>query len=742
MYRGSIKIMAKSTQSKKISSRLHISTTIEELSDLDFISKRTYNGCKYNGVHTLGDILNLNKAEIKDWRGCGKKVEAELQTLIEDVTSIWGKSLSITLNTTEEDQPKSSLIINRIEQNVFCLGLISLANLILHNNDHKFILSPNEMQTIFSLLERAGSEVPEQFPLNVNMILEKIGVIEKLAMASTDESTSNPISEKIQGVSDKIYEAIESSGIIGETKSVIDNIITPLFYKKDYPFLSDKEIEFCINYKSEYGNLPKLYILHKFLIRSTDRQAQMVCHRYGLYADGISKPLDEIAEMFELSRERVRQLTDANGVALKSISPKGLVDENDFKDIQFFSENDSYISEIIRTQNLPISNKQLVILIDILSRRLGSDTIVKDGCSYLFSWDIWNKINFDKIDSFIKEYVSYKRTENIEVPINTISHHCVKDINDNEQNVVNQILIHYISEKFNIDINEEGFFIWEQTHVSNEEILEIVADKDAIITCEEILSECEKRFPGLKCTRIEVWQNPLITAVGLKGYVPTSERARYFSSIGDCAASILSEVGRPMNVSELFDNILEKGCVTTLNSLRSLLSRGEENRFLRLTGDVWGLEGFDYANVNLTAYAIVKKKPFNERLNDLKEFIDKNNRMPALNNDGLEASTARWVRNMMNKNIDATESEMEQLQMFLQEHNGIPQNLREYRFLENCKTYKKVVSFLGRRPSIESRPQLCTWFQSCSRRDNMSINCRRYFDELLEWLEAEGVYFS
>ena len=82
-----------------------------------------------------------------------------------------------------------------------------------------------------------------------------------------------------------------------------------------------------------------------------------------MYSDGIEKSLDDIAEQFFMSRERVRQLTDSDGLAIKKISPKELIEESDFSDIFFLSEDDESVDNMIREQNLSLSPKQLLILI-------------------------------------------------------------------------------------------------------------------------------------------------------------------------------------------------------------------------------------------------------------------------------------------------------------------------------------------------------------------------------------------
>lgn len=724
--------------------KLRLSTTIEELLHLNAITIRTYNGCKYNGFTTLGSMIHLTPIDIMKWRRCGRKVVAELSTII-DAAKSFSRECTPEIDSQGEVHSDMNPVILKIQKDLFCLGIIDKAISILQATENNVTnnITLSDIQKLASCLSDNDDTIEKLLPINLSSFLDNLGVPEYQSTISLFGTSFSLLLDRLTSLSNEISKLIKTSDVVKESHSICDRISRAISLKEDFPFLLDKEIEFCVRYGEKFNDLPKIYILHKSLVRSNDRQAQMLCYRYGLYADGEKKSLDDLAEMYNLTRERVRQLTDADGNALKKVSPEGLVNESDFADIMFMSENDEKVITIINDQNLNISAKQLIILIDILSQRLGSSSFVKDGISYLYSWELWKRINFEKVDTFIKENVPSKRTENIEISLNDIIEKCDKKFNGKELKFVKQIISYYLSDTHSLFLNEGERYFWEQTHVSNEEILEIVADKDAIITKEEILSECENRFPGLKCAYIDISQNPYLSAVGLKGYVPKSERARYFSSIGDCVSAILIESRRPMSSSDLLDEVLERGCITNLNSLRSLLSRKEENRFTRFIGDLWGLTGYEYSDETVALSTIVKRKSFNEHFSDLKDFVLNNHRMPIATKGDDEASIVRWIKNVQNDYIDVSADEKQRLDSYLSDNKNVSQNSIENRFLQNCITYRKVVAFLGKRPSIESRPQLCKWFYtSIKKKDTLSFNCRRWFNELLEWLEEEGIYFG
>ncbi len=733
--------MDKQSKNKIILKKVSFTTSIEDLRDMGLFSVRTYNGCQTNGCLTVRSLVELTQTDILRWKGCGKKVAYEILDLIE---ALRNSNLLPSLENKDSNctselyfQPLRSL-----RREAYYLSIIE--GLLAYRMESGAVFDEDKLRSIYNDV-RSMTNNNECETTELDHIVDKLELFSKTEMGTTMKERGDVLSRLVQeaaGVIETINQDILNANIKTKALTFIGNIDSDLTLKSKFPFLTEDELLFCRDYIKIHSSLPKLYLLHKNLIRSSERQAIMLCLRYGMYSDGIEKSLDDIAEQFFMSRERVRQLTDSDGLAIKKISPKELIEESDFSDIFFLSEDDESVDNMIREQNLSLSPKQLLILIDILSKRLGSKSFSKEGKYYLFDWNIYNKVNFERLKDFIKEQVPYKRTESVKIPLDLCIAHVCKKTEVSEIITIKALIRAFLKDIFNVDPEADETYYWEQTHASFQDVLEIVAEKDRIVTKDEIINECAEQFPELKCSYDAIYQNPLITSVGLKGYVPTSQRSRYFASIGDCAAAVLELYDEPLSIPDLLSEIEEKGYVTTDNSLRSLLARKEENRFIRFTGDLWGLSSKKYGDLDLKFVSPVKRKSLEIRLMELEKFIDLNKRMPNLSQSDEEASMWRWLKNIEKGVIPISDEQKLRVDKILEESSNLPQNQREMRFLQNCIKYREVVEFLGHRPSSESRPQLCLWFYSSLHKDNLPANSKRAFNELLQWLEDKGVYYS
>lgn len=730
--------------SHNIIQNIRRSTSIEELLDNKLITQRTYNGCKYNGYTTVGSLLTLKDIDILRWHNCGRKVLAELRTLIDAINESYIKTEAEDGNNLNSEDGTNRFI--QLQKNIFCYSvLLEVLGELKNSFNYKSSISIKKIQALETLV--SGFDEAKDSTTHANVVNDIMDMVNNPSYKPIMERHStqlNVLSESIEQTIGRVDDLIQNSGIQYQIKTICSNIIDTISLKDRFQFLSEDEIEFCKDYQRNHSKLPKLFILYKNLIRSEERQARMLCLRYGLYADRETKTLDEIGDIFHVHRERVRQLTDADGTAIKNISPKELLDD-DFSEIEFVSEQEPAIIDLISEQNLTLTPKQMVVLIDILSRPLGSTSFAKNTPTYLFSWKMWKDIDFSRLEDYLKSIITQKRVKDIRLAIKDIivNSNAFKNWHIYKYKTLKKVITCYLKDVRGIEPIDDEVFLWEQTHVSDEEILEIVSEKDSIVTKDDILKECENRFPELKVSCVEnIAQNPLLSTVGLKGYVPKSERGRYFSSIGDCAEAILNEYGCPLSTEFLLTEIGERGYKTNENSLRSLLLRKDDDRFTRFVGDLWGLRTKEYNDNDAKTYVTLKKKSFTERLEELKEFISTNLRFPTCSSNETEASMVRWIRNTYKGLIDATDEQIEMLRNLIDSNSHLPQTQFEVRFINNCLEYRRVVEFLGKRPSVTSRPQLCMWFNSNLRKENLSLNNKKAFDNLLEWLEEKGVFYG
>ncbi len=439
--------MESSTNIPAFAKQLHLSTTIDELLHFGAISVRTYNICNGMEYMTLGSLVGLQKEDVLKWRGCGKKVWGELNDLINIAKDTY---LLEEANQTAETIAK----FQAIQRSLYCFAAMTKAQHVLSQEPDKILnISLRDLGRLASCLP--GENDGESFGISEKMsgILDSITNREDNTVFRLYGDMLSSFAGKLRELSASMKRLIEYSDIEKECREITSIINETLSIKNRFPFLNDDDIEFCIRYYSENYTLPKLYILYLNLIRSDDRQARILCYRYGLYPDGSTKSIQELAEIYNISKERVRQVADVDSDASKRVAPEGLISEADFSGIQFLSEDDPALMEMISSQNLNISPKQLIILIDIFSRCLGSTSFVKNGKRYLFSWRLWDRIRFDRIDSYIRENVSSNEVSDVKVPLDKVvwTNRFDDDYDDNDEELIKRIIAHYLRDVYKLD---------------------------------------------------------------------------------------------------------------------------------------------------------------------------------------------------------------------------------------------------------------------------------------------------
>lgn len=725
--------------------KLPLSTSIESMRFRGLMSTRASNACVANGCEMLGQLTEIEPDVVLTWRNAGRKTLAEItviQEILEQNTNI-ASGMSEQLSS---NQIEAVRLTQQMQVLCACLSIIQSAIVgttrDVDSVDVRKLLSIR-MQMVDCV--NADDSVLSDIIVSLKDILGGGAKFLSAEALSSQYELIQGIVARLQADVIRFQDSILHSNVAEVTEEIVDNVKLDTIIHENFSFLTDSEKQFCHEYYKKNDSFPLLYIVYKCLVRSEERDAQMLCSKYGLYRDQQMKSLQEIASDFDLTRERVRQLTDADGRAISRVIPQYIVFEDDFSDIDFLCEDDEIVAEIIQRENLPITAAQLIRLIDIISLRLGSDQFVKNGRWHLFTWKAYRKMDFVALDNIIKSLIPYRRTKDMFISCDLLRRRLRIYDNDSEVLAIDAIIRAYVYDKYGIEAEDGSTFVWEQTHVSDAQVLEIVQSKGGIVTKNEILEECAELYPYLKCSAMDIAQNELLASVALKGYVPASERYRYYNSIRECAEAVLYEYRTIMPLEQLLDEVLERGCTTHAASLRTLLMNKDEDTFERFVGDKWGLKALSYSSDEVVnaARPTARRKSFDERINELSTFISQNNRMPIDWYNDEEGSLGRWIRNVRAGICEPTEEQRQCFDKIIDESVHLPQNQTELTFMQNCDTYRSVVEHLNQRPSKKSRPQLCAWFDNTSRKlENKSPNCQKAFKDLTDWMEEKGIYFG
>lgn len=158
------------------------------------------------------------------------------------------------------------------------------------------------MQSVIRAINDQSRTV--RIPVHVNEILQKIKKEQRKAFqAGKPELSAEQLSEKlnisIQNINAALYisnEMISLEKTTDENGEENESLVN--FIKSD-KFASPSNV-------SENKNLRE--ILNEILDTLDSREAWIIRYRYGMCDDGVPKTLDEVGRIFNITRERVRQL--------------------------------------------------------------------------------------------------------------------------------------------------------------------------------------------------------------------------------------------------------------------------------------------------------------------------------------------------------------------------------------------------------------------------------------------------
>ena len=151
-----------------------------------------------------------------------------------------------------------------------------------------------------------------------------------------------------------------------------------------------------------------------------------------------------------------------------------------------------------------------------------------------------------------------------------------------------------------------------------------------------------------------------------------------------------------------------------------------------------------------TKKTLVKSRmSFDNRLDDLKTFLETYRRWPFASGGDEEASLARWIYNHTRREIlpGYDPEEARQIEQLQEEYSHYPHNNSEYEFQNTCADFRIFLERNYRLPEDDSEnmreKELAEWFhKTISKKEPYEDNRKVYFSLLLEYLCEYGFSFS
>lgn len=703
-------IIPETGHSTEASHALTEDITIHTLFDVGRMSIRAYHCCKNMELYTLRSIVQFRDRGLPHFytvRGCGRKTVNELCELCDEYKSLFGPVESIEDPQIEESNPTS----------------IEPTKEDSETAKEYFTLEFKRLKARLSVRGRHLCEETWKTYLDMLPFLEY-----------PYDSFSKRFAGKKKS-SKELYDMLrEFRSIYLSNIEISEEELSRINHERLFPFLIDRELDFVLSFKAEYGRYPMLYILTAYLSLSSDRRDGLYSYKFGILT-GEPHNNDEVAAAYFLTRERVRQLVQKYHLN-KALEFARIPDWNYY--IQnaplVLSKESSFYHEIAKQEKLENGYSAFVGLLGTVVsyrkiRRKGERIYVKE------EYEAKARIILDKLSEIL--YARYARDIRISLP---------SIVGKNPAHI--SIARTFLDIVFHIAVEEDNCFEIKQSKV--DVCLELIEILDVIgypVTLDELFMFFKDKYPEHKYEesaqlRPSVLSSDDIVAIGKSGMYGLKKWNIFTGSVRDCAYMILSQSTEPMPDELLVEKLLEYFPNSNYKSLMSSLVSDPKERFAHYTDSTtWLIEYSHRTNKTL----VKSRMSFDNRLDDLKTFLETYRRWPFASGGDDEASLARWIYNHTRREVlpgyDPVEARhIEQLQ---EEYSHYPHNNSEYEFQNTCADFRIFLERNYRLPEANSdtlrETELAHWFdKALTKKEPYADNRQLYFEELLSYLRDYG----
>jgi hypothetical protein len=532
--------------------------------------------------------------------------------------------------------------------------------------------------------------------------------------------------------------------------------------KNNFPYLNYSEQDHIIEYKEKHGIYPLFYVLHKHMCLSTDRNNKIFSLLYGI-ADGKEHSINEVAEIMNLTCERIRQLTMCNVEVHKAlvINNEKWKHYNSLLSLPYVTEETKEVKEIMAREGLEYDFSTFARLMQLLGSR-NFKMKVRKANNTTETINIINQYETRHVgETFVvvnrKKMPKFKPTLSAEILCTLLSaryscdsyvdlNDCLGDISD-EERILSLELLLYIGRKMGLNIDENNRIFVPQNYIDvKNEIYDMLVKKGEPMSLNEIFDTFKSKYPDFKYKEPEnirrfIFENKHIKAIGNSSCYGLEEWDNvYFGTIRELLISLLEASDDPIHLKELYKAVKVYYPKTTLVSLDSSMKADLHKRFIAFQNRFFGLRAKTYDK--MFKEWVYEHVPFESRIREMHKFIAQKNRFPVASKNEKENSLYNWYH-YIRVNIDKiSPEERAELEGLIKHYHDlfVPRNLTEHTFFVNCKLYKAFVEKHHVLATITKDEMLYNWFKRSRSRSQIYKDFRQiYMDDLYVYLRSQGI---
>ncbi len=534
--------------------------------------------------------------------------------------------------------------------------------------------------------------------------------------------------------------------------------------KMNYPYLSSSERRFVMEFVKGNGNEPLFFLLYHYMRLSEKQRDYIYSLRYGIF-DGNERTLDEVAEVMQLTRERVRQIVagklEVNDTTLFTTNNWSQYEQ--LLSLPYIIEETKEYQDLKDSEHLCFSFRVFAWLVTLLGERDLDIQVKQNDGSYKTKCfcnqykvetigDIVVILNCKKMPSLrfgdslscLQREASLRNARDRVFNISTM----FDTMDEEEKNYATKLMAYMAKKTLRVEVNEDQQVTIRKNYTDvGIELYDILEDESKPMSIGELFEAFKKKFPEHKYTcseqiRPSLAGHPKIKAIGnTSRYGLANWDNVFYGSIRDLLIQLLEESEEPLHIEKLFEGVHRHYQATNLRSLETSMINDEQSRFVRFNDGYFGLSSKQYSDSFKEYDAERQRSTFDERLTNFCNFVDTYQRYPTSSNGEEEASLYRWLYNVLNNVYTVSNENKTSLAQALAQYqqDWIPQNATENDFKNKCNDYKDYINDHHCLPTVTTGPELYAWIvRSKANYNSYTDNRRKYLTDLLNYIRSLG----
>lgn len=555
--------------------------------------------------------------------------------------------------------------------------------------------------------------------------------------------------KKIRFIGRKSEEEI--SHVVEYIKDMANNMSERSWTKEETFIIEKRNLygdyldKFSFEYFKEHRHLPMFHILENLIRNGTQhRDLAMLNSNTPLFEGEQSLSYEEIADDFDISRERVRQICTKCNKQLHSVDPndinkaarnysKLLSQKTDWQYILESTESlnwfdASFVDSIRQDEKCNLSKNFILLALSILCKEnfeiVGADPLpiytkfkLDWNNTYIVNRTITEAFDFYTLSNLLEEKES-ELTEDITLSVQEMLldtfFEAWNDFDTDKVEMISELLTKIFINEFGKIPDDDFKFTLEGKKVvrTTDLMYDMLSENGNPMSAQELYDVINSIYPNRYKSPISIKQlvntDPRMCHVGTDNLISLIEWNHVkLGGVRDIIAQFLADFEQPQCLSVIVEHV-QKYRKTSENSIRTTMGSGEQ--FVVFAGGYYGLKDKVY---DRWYYLSEAEKNFLDRIKQLEQFIKDTGHFPfSLSEDAKEAQLYVWWIKVRNRKNLGKEQSME-VNRILQQYAMCPSSRRDNAWFDFCLRYKTFVERNGRKPSKSGYNEydLYQWFE-------------------------------